>query len=597
MAEFDPSRPFERVRTAKEFDPSRPFEKAPEISTLESVARAGAQGLTSGLFDEIQAALRAPFSERTYQQIRDTYREDDKAAHEAHPTASTLAELGGGLTTALIPGVGLAKGATLPQMIKQAAVLGGVTGFGKSEADVTEGDLGNAVLDAGKGALVGGTIAGGVGALGKGASAIASAVGRSKVLDPATQRMLAMGAQKTELKASDQASREATTSTLKAAGIYDRMPNGLPPTAEDMAKRVITKKAETGAALSSMFRELGDEAVDINASLRPRLEAELADILKNAEYTAEDSVRKISDKLLMELDATGGKLSALWELKKKLGTNAGNAWKNPTVASDIKDVYMRSSNTLNEMLDEVTEAFATQANKPRLSELNSLYKELTAGEKMLRNKVAVDEMAPTLGYSFKDLTAGAAVGGMADTVLPGTGFAASNAGALASKVAGGTRGRLMRAEAGEQLHKMRQAIAVQAGAIPRTVDGFKQWLTQHMAFLPPDLQMIGKEILESPPSVSEATIRAVMPSLVGQLAPSPYKSELNGRVSDAQDKIAATHQIKQLNLPPTQRAVRQSALNSRGELTPEIFGSVQDPSTDYADAMLAFDARLKAAGY
>jgi uncharacterized FlaG/YvyC family protein len=116
-----------------------------DISQGESALRGGAQGISLGFADEIEAAARTPFQQKTsltdlqsiadqYRQLRGEVRKEYKSAQEANPWTYGLSEAGASMA---IPGGGakiLGKG---------ALALGGQV-LGSSEADLTKGteDLG-----------------------------------------------------------------------------------------------------------------------------------------------------------------------------------------------------------------------------------------------------------------------------------------------------------------------------------------------------------------------------------------------------------------------------------------------------------------------
>lgn len=151
-----------------------------------SAAKGAVQGATLGFGDEIQAAgdfvaskvpgLRtvlqalnrgggAPIDNPalTYQQRRDAYRANDKAAQAANPVAFGAGELAGGVA---VPVLGVGAGGGVVRTLARGAALGGVGALGNSEADLTKGDVANAAKDAATG-TVGGLV---MGALGKGTS-------------------------------------------------------------------------------------------------------------------------------------------------------------------------------------------------------------------------------------------------------------------------------------------------------------------------------------------------------------------------------------------------------------------------------------------
>lgn len=124
------------------------------IGSGESAARGVAQGISFNLADEAQAALRAPFSRKTYGELRDEYRAGDKAASDEQ----TAAFIGGSVAGGLAGGVGAAaKG--LGTLAKQGAAMGAAGGFGAGEGNAKE-QLASTVMGAGIGALAPAAISG-----------------------------------------------------------------------------------------------------------------------------------------------------------------------------------------------------------------------------------------------------------------------------------------------------------------------------------------------------------------------------------------------------------------------------------------------------
>lgn len=142
-------------------------EDMPMPSSTPSVLEAGAKGLeqggTLGFSDEIRAALATAATrgsnlpiEDLYTQYRDIERKKLEEAKQAHPTAFMAGELGGGLATSFVPGLGATS-------LGKAAALGGTAALGMSEADLTKGEIGEAAKDTaiGTGLGVGGFKVGG----------------------------------------------------------------------------------------------------------------------------------------------------------------------------------------------------------------------------------------------------------------------------------------------------------------------------------------------------------------------------------------------------------------------------------------------------
>jgi len=152
-------------------------------SMLESLARGVGEGATFGFSDELLAAAQSAGDVVTnkdkklsdfvelYRQHKIEQESRNKQAAEANPWTSDIGNLAGGL---IFPGVGSVGAATkgVGGVLKVGAAAGALAGLGTSEADLTKGELGQALKDtaigAGVGAVTGGLVHGGV-AAGKGA--------------------------------------------------------------------------------------------------------------------------------------------------------------------------------------------------------------------------------------------------------------------------------------------------------------------------------------------------------------------------------------------------------------------------------------------
>lgn len=163
---------------------SEPPTKEAEISQTEAALLGAAQGATLGFADELtgagETAIKAVKGEvplnkeallEEYRKLRDLTRESYKAAEEEHPGTYTAGQVAGGIGTAFVPGLNIAKGASLAKTALQGAGLGAAAGLGASEELDKE-----AALSAAQGAALGG----GLGAAGfgitKGLSGLSSKV-------------------------------------------------------------------------------------------------------------------------------------------------------------------------------------------------------------------------------------------------------------------------------------------------------------------------------------------------------------------------------------------------------------------------------------
>lgn len=176
-------------------------EESSMLDTLSDSGRGAAQGVSLGLADEIGAALLAGpkklYSEVAenipgtpeytdaqlreqgftgdieqqdlldeYRSLRDAAREADKAAQKSSPIAYGAGQIGGAILPTLALGGAGAAGATgqvaskgLPLLGKialQGAAEGAIAGAGESEADLTQGEVGQFAEDVGTGAALGG---------------------------------------------------------------------------------------------------------------------------------------------------------------------------------------------------------------------------------------------------------------------------------------------------------------------------------------------------------------------------------------------------------------------------------------------------------
>jgi len=171
--------------------------KLNSIGPGTSATRGLAQGLTANFADELtglgEGAYRAATEPDTsfgdaYTQARDESRAAYGDAQEANPMSYTAGEVGGGLATLAVPGLGAgtaAKGAAgLGRTILTGAAQGGLTAAGASQAE-TPMDI---AKDAAKGAGIGAAVPAGLGALGKAGGYVAGKLAPDK-LSAVAERM------------------------------------------------------------------------------------------------------------------------------------------------------------------------------------------------------------------------------------------------------------------------------------------------------------------------------------------------------------------------------------------------------------------------
>ena len=212
---------------------AEPVEKEPETTQLGAIARGTAQGLTFGFADEITAAAESAFG-RDYEEALKETRDRYKLAEKERPGAYRTAEIGSGLASVFIPGLGavtggkaaLAGGKALKSLIQAkrgaeltgkgaraaeavgTGIAGGALGYiGASEADVlskqTLESAGQLAADVGTGAVVGGLAGGALQKVvdSETAQKIGKAIGGSKITKSAAElrdRIISGGKDKLE---------------------------------------------------------------------------------------------------------------------------------------------------------------------------------------------------------------------------------------------------------------------------------------------------------------------------------------------------------------------------------------------------------------
>lgn len=121
----------------------------------EGLARSVGQGLTFGFGDEIEAGVRAPFSDRSYGEIRDGIRDRMDQFREDRPVAAYGSEIA---SSALVPGALAARaaqaGVGLGRSVAGAAGLSGAA-YGAGTAENVEDIPAEAAKGAGAGLAFG----------------------------------------------------------------------------------------------------------------------------------------------------------------------------------------------------------------------------------------------------------------------------------------------------------------------------------------------------------------------------------------------------------------------------------------------------------
>lgn len=148
-----------------------------QFSGLRSAIEGAGQGLSLGFSEEIEAALRAPFSDQSYSEIRDSVRQRHDQMRDEDPYAFGGGELAGGLAGLALPGGLAAKGVSqglkassnVARSAGLGAIEGSIAGAGYSDGE----NLGEIAKDAAVGAAIGVPLGAGAGLIGDVASTLA----------------------------------------------------------------------------------------------------------------------------------------------------------------------------------------------------------------------------------------------------------------------------------------------------------------------------------------------------------------------------------------------------------------------------------------
>lgn len=143
----------------EEIEDNQPKDTSPKMSKKESALLGAAQGLTFDFGDEIVGGLKSLFTDKTYEEERDSIRDYMKQAEEQNPGSYLSGDIAGGLLPALATGGASLAGSlgktAIKQGMKQAAKQGVKQVAKKGAKDLVKASAKGSATGAGYGALVG----------------------------------------------------------------------------------------------------------------------------------------------------------------------------------------------------------------------------------------------------------------------------------------------------------------------------------------------------------------------------------------------------------------------------------------------------------
>lgn len=246
--------------------PAAPAAPVEQPGMVEAGLRGLKQGVTLGFGDELTGAIESLFTSKTYKQSRDEARASDKAAQGAHPWVYGAGELGGGVATSLVPGLGLAKGAGLAANAIKAGAISAVAGLGGSEKETIGGQL----QDAATSGVLGGVTAGVAGKVLAGAPERVEKrlLGNITEGATATQRDRVVG--RAGSKVGDVLEAIKGDKAIKAAGAE---PSKLLPAIE-------TALDDAGSRLDAVYAKAGSQGIKVS-DVVGRVQGIAADLAKD----------------------------------------------------------------------------------------------------------------------------------------------------------------------------------------------------------------------------------------------------------------------------------------------------------------------------
>lgn len=320
-------------------------------SKLESAGQGAVQGATAGFSDELGGAMGAGMEKilpsgnkdkksmaELYREYRDMQRRRNKGAEEANPGSYLAGNIAGGVAgAAALPSAALAKMGA----VGAGAAIGGATGLGSSDADLTSGNPSEY-----KRALEDTTIGAGLGVAG-------GAIGESLAGRLSPQGLQKTGSRLAASVAGLEPEAEQATQWIKKGDRWAKAPveggkgtgqiaveEGALPTTGGSSQRV---KA-TQQAIDDNYDKLTPLLKDAQSSLDENLDntlntvGHIGDKLGNFHYQFQDNLGqtdqagKMADKLLMQnkgniqkLSQLDGNLEALNAFKKDLQGQAQKA--------------------------------------------------------------------------------------------------------------------------------------------------------------------------------------------------------------------------------------------------------------------------------
>lgn len=431
----------------------------PKTSKLEAGARGLGQGASLNFWDEIAGAgeaigqsvgvkglgssnfsdigLTTPLAldenrdfSQAYTEGRDKWRGEDATARSDNPGSYMAGELGGGVASAFIPGLNVAKGASLANIAGKGALQGGLMSLGGSEAE----DISGLAKDTGKGAALGGAMSGVIGyAAPKIGDAIDWGIGKlASGSDDVAERLAgrALGAERGTIK-------KLGLDKVKAAGRQALDEGVLSPLAstDDLIARNAAVKSRGGEMMGEVYDAIDDAGKSTFNPMEAasKVEGELGDFYRSPINRGEanqldNTLESIRMRVPENMSSGPGDafipLTEAQKLKQELGKVAN--WKNNINVTEKEKMARQAYGIVSSQIDEAVESGAQQIGSDGLLDTlkqgKQLYGNASTADSLLENKLAREQGNKILGLTDWGVLgaggAGAAFTGGAS--IPGT---------------------------------------------------------------------------------------------------------------------------------------------------------------------------------
>lgn len=332
----------------------------PEVSKLESFGRGGAQGLSFGFADELTGALESMIGDKSYEQARDESRANYTKAEEANPKTFVAGQIAGAVAPAIV-----APEAMAVNSLKGMAALGAVDALGRSEADLTKGDISGAAKDTARGAATG-LVAG---AVGKGISAAGEHLlpalkklateGGESALGLNTQAIKRMPGAMGGVEKAEEVADFAMSGNKALAGksIIDPMSN-----TKSMWEKATKVRDAAGSDIGDVLTQMDQSGTVPQPILEEIYQAiskektRLSEMAGDLGDTAVSQYRKAEDAFLKHAtNPNGMTFEKLGEFKKVIGDIAYKHGSPLESKAALQDVYTAVNSGLEKAVDVVSE--------------------------------------------------------------------------------------------------------------------------------------------------------------------------------------------------------------------------------------------------